>query len=72
MELKKQSFIIIYPNMQYFFSRGINYNNIVSNLLWIYKDPAHLVLVLNSGDHEEKYFTEKFGFSALPNVGAER
>ncbi|KAJ8730875.1 hypothetical protein PYW08_002288 [Mythimna loreyi] len=53
-------------------AKGINYNNIVSNMLWIYKDPAHLVFVLNSGDHEEKYFTQKFGLSALPNVGTDR
>lgn len=53
-------------------AKGINYNNIISNLLWIYKDPAHLVFVLNSSEHEEKYFNEKFQLSPLPNVGAER
>ncbi|KAH9635575.1 hypothetical protein HF086_003189 [Spodoptera exigua] len=53
-------------------AKGINYNNIISNLLWIYKDPAHLVFVLNSSEHEEKYFNEKFNLSSLPNVGAER
>ncbi|XP_022814584.1 DNA repair endonuclease XPF [Spodoptera litura] len=53
-------------------AKGINYNNILSNLLWIYKDPAHLVFVLNSSEHEEKYFNEKFKLSPLPNIGADR
>ncbi|XP_026732524.1 DNA repair endonuclease XPF isoform X1 [Trichoplusia ni] len=53
-------------------AKGINYNNIISNLLWIYKDPGNLVFVLNSSEHEEKYFTEKFGLTALPNLGTER
>lgn len=52
--------------------RGLNYNIIISNLLWVYKDPGNLVLVINSSDHEEKYFMEKFGLSPLPNLGTER
>lgn len=53
-------------------AKGINYNNIISNLLWIYKDPEHLVFVLNSGEQEERYFIEKFGLSPLPNLGTDR
>ncbi|XP_075974151.1 DNA repair endonuclease XPF mei-9 isoform X2 [Anticarsia gemmatalis] len=53
-------------------AKGMNYNNIISNLLWIYKDPGNLVLVINSSDHEEKYFMEKFNLSSLPTLGADR
>ncbi|CAB3223704.1 unnamed protein product [Arctia plantaginis] len=53
-------------------AKGINYNNIISNLLWIYRDPANLVLVINSSDHEEKYFTERFNLTPLPTLGADR
>lgn len=55
-----------------FYCRGINYNNVLSNLLWVYNDPANLVLVINSSDHEEKYFTEKFNLATLPTIGSER
>ncbi|XP_063822448.1 DNA repair endonuclease XPF [Ostrinia nubilalis] len=53
-------------------AKGINYNTVLSNLLWVYNDPANLILVLNSSDHEEKYFTEKFNLNTLPTVGSER
>ncbi|KAL0880773.1 hypothetical protein ABMA27_001974 [Loxostege sticticalis] len=53
-------------------AKGINYNNVLSNLLWVYNDPANLVLVINSSDHEEKYFTEKFNLATLPTIGSER
>ncbi|XP_026751876.1 DNA repair endonuclease XPF isoform X1 [Galleria mellonella] len=53
-------------------AKGISYNNIIANLLWIYKDPGNLVLVINSSEHEEKYLMEKFGLNALPNLGLER
>lgn len=56
----------------FFICRGINYNNVLSNLLWVYNDPANLVLVINSSDHEEKYFTEKFNLATLPTIGSER
>lgn len=45
---------------------------VLSNLLFVYKDPANLVLVVNSSDHEEKYFMDKFNLAALPNLGQER
>ncbi|CAF4848399.1 unnamed protein product [Pieris macdunnoughi] len=53
-------------------AKGLNYNNIISNILWVYKNPANLVLVLNSNEHEEKYFSENFKISPLPNTGTER
>ncbi|CAG9785513.1 unnamed protein product [Diatraea saccharalis] len=53
-------------------AKGLNYTTILSNFLWLYNDPANLVLVLNSNDHEEKYFMEKFNLTALPTLGSER
>ncbi|XP_059046563.1 DNA repair endonuclease XPF isoform X2 [Achroia grisella] len=53
-------------------AKGISYNNILANLLWVYKDPGNLVLVVNSSEHEEKHFMEKFGLTPLPNLGPER
>lgn len=52
--------------------RGLNYNSIVSNILWTYKDAANLVLVLNSSEYEEKYFSKIFNLPVLPNTGSER
>ncbi|XP_045533645.1 DNA repair endonuclease XPF isoform X1 [Pieris brassicae] len=53
-------------------AKGLNYNNIITNILWVYKNPANLVLVLNSNEYEEKYFSENFKISPLPNIGTER
>ncbi|CAG4971833.1 unnamed protein product [Parnassius apollo] len=53
-------------------AKGINYNRILENIIWIYKDPGNLVLVLNSSDEEEKYFTTKFKLTSLASNGAER
>lgn len=55
-----------------FYFRGLNCNTILSNLLFVYNDPANLVLVVNSSEHEEKYFMEKFNLAPLPNLGQER
>lgn len=38
------------------FYRGINYNNVIVNLLAIHSAPVNLILVINSADFEEKFF----------------
>ncbi|XP_038214945.1 DNA repair endonuclease XPF-like isoform X1 [Zerene cesonia] len=53
-------------------AKGLNYNNIISNILWVYKNPANLVLVLNSNEHEETYFNKKLNLFSLPIKGSER
>ncbi|KAL4715488.1 hypothetical protein ACJJTC_009114 [Scirpophaga incertulas] len=53
-------------------AKGLTYHTILSNILWIHKDPSNLVLVLNSSDFEEKYFLRKFNLTPLPNLGTER
>ncbi|XP_047530253.1 DNA repair endonuclease XPF [Vanessa atalanta] len=53
-------------------AKGLTYNDIVANLLWIHNDPANLVLVINSSEYEEKYFSEKFNLTVLPTNGNER
>ncbi|KAJ0175655.1 hypothetical protein K1T71_008814 [Dendrolimus kikuchii] len=73
LAFEKQIFIDIFEkDALVVMAKGLNYNNILLNLLWVYKDPSNLVLILNSSDHEEKYFTEKFQLAALPNLGTER
>ncbi|XP_063534990.1 DNA repair endonuclease XPF isoform X1 [Cydia strobilella] len=73
LEFEKQIFIDVFEkDALLILAKGLNYNGIISNLLWVYKDPANLVLVINSSDHEEKYFTEKFNLKPLPNLGTER
>lgn len=54
------------------FFRGINYDKVLANIIWVYNDPGNLVLVLNSSDDEEKLFTTQFNLPSLPNVGTER
>lgn len=44
----------------------------MANLLWVHKDPGNLVLVINSNDNEEKYFTEKLQLTPVPTLGNER
>lgn len=39
--------------------RGLNYNDVVVNLLLAHSDPGNLVLVINSADYEENYFKSK-------------
>lgn len=41
------------------FLRGLNYNDVVVNLLLAHSDPGNLVLVINSADYEERYFKSK-------------
>ncbi|CAH2076241.1 unnamed protein product, partial [Iphiclides podalirius] len=53
-------------------AKGINYNKVLANLIWVYKDPGNLILVVNSSDDEEKYFMTKFNLNPLPNIGTER
>ncbi|XP_072938582.1 DNA repair endonuclease XPF [Epargyreus clarus] len=73
LSFEKQIFMDIFEkDALLIMAKGINYNSILANLLWLYKDPSHLVLVINSSEHEEKYFTEKFKLLPLPTVGAER
>lgn len=38
--------------------RGISYEKVLLNLFKVYVDPANLILVINSDDYEEKYFTK--------------
>ncbi|XP_073949397.1 DNA repair endonuclease XPF mei-9 [Choristoneura fumiferana] len=73
LEFEKQIFIDAFEkDALLILAKGLNYNGIISNLLWVYNDPANLVLVLNSNDYEEKHFMEKFKLSPLPNLGTER
>ncbi|KAG7306142.1 hypothetical protein JYU34_008734 [Plutella xylostella] len=73
LEYEKQIFIDVFEkDALLIMAKGLNYNAILSNLLWVYKDPGNLVLVINSGDHEEKYFMEKFNLNHLPTLGTER
>ncbi|XP_045534517.1 DNA repair endonuclease XPF [Papilio machaon] len=53
-------------------AKGINYDKVLANIIWVYNDPGNLVLVLNSSDDEEKLFTTQFNLPSLPNIGAER
>ncbi|XP_013142618.1 PREDICTED: DNA repair endonuclease XPF [Papilio polytes] len=53
-------------------AKGINYDKVLANIIWVYNDPGNLVLVLNSSDDEEKLFTTQFNLPSLPNVGTER
>lgn len=41
-----------------FLLRGISYEKVLLNLFKVYVDPANLVLVLNSDDYEENYYTK--------------
>ncbi|XP_013183116.1 DNA repair endonuclease XPF [Amyelois transitella] len=73
LTFEKQIFIDVFEkDSLLIMAKGMSYNNILSNLLWVYKDPENLVLVLNSSDHEEKYFTDQFSLVPLPNLGSER
>ncbi|CAG9578817.1 unnamed protein product [Danaus chrysippus] len=73
LNYEKQIFTDIFENdALLIMAKGLSYNSIVSNLLWVYKDPGNLVLIINSSDHEEKFFSEKFNLSVLPNLGSER
>lgn len=73
LSFEKQIFIDVFEkDALVIMAKGINYNNIISNLLWVYKDPGNLVLVINSSDHEEKYFMERFNLAPVPNLGADR
>ncbi|KAM3964283.1 DNA repair endonuclease XPF mei-9 [Aphomia sociella] len=73
LSFEKQIFIDIFEkDALLIMAKGIGYNNILANLLWVYKDPGNLVLILNASDYEEKYFTEKFSLAPLPNLGPER
>ncbi|CAH2216833.1 jg14822 [Pararge aegeria aegeria] len=73
LQFEKQIFIDIFEkDALVIIAKGLSYNAVVANLLWVHKDPGNLVLVLNSSDHEEKLFTEKFRLTVLPNTGAER
>lgn len=38
--------------------RGISYEKVLLNLFKVYIDPSNLVLVLNSDDYEEHYYTK--------------
>ncbi|CAH2108223.1 unnamed protein product [Euphydryas editha] len=53
-------------------AKGLNYNDVVANILWVHKDPANLVLVINSNEFEEIYFNQKLNLTVLPTVGNER
>ncbi|RVE46864.1 hypothetical protein evm_008509 [Chilo suppressalis] len=53
-------------------AKGLNYNTILANFLWVHKHSSHLVLIINSNDHQERYFSEKFKLTALPTLGSER
>ncbi|XP_041988580.1 DNA repair endonuclease XPF [Aricia agestis] len=73
LPFEKQIFVDIYEkDALLIMAKGLNYNMIVSNLLWLYNNPTNLVIVLNSNEHEEKYFCEKFKLPTLPNSGTER
>ncbi|XP_050673824.1 DNA repair endonuclease XPF isoform X1 [Leptidea sinapis] len=73
LSFEKQIFIDVFEkDSLLILAKGLNYNNIISNILFIHNDPGNLVLVLNSSDHEEKYFSERFNLSALPLTGVER
>ncbi|XP_034826985.1 DNA repair endonuclease XPF isoform X1 [Maniola hyperantus] len=73
LPFEKQIFIDVFEkDALIVIAKGLNYNTVVANLLWVHKDPANLVLVINSNDHEEKFFTEKFNLTVLPNTGSER
>ncbi|CAH0714279.1 unnamed protein product, partial [Brenthis ino] len=70
---EKQIFIDIFEkDALLIIAKGLNYNVIVSNILWVFKDPANLVLVINSSEYEEKYFSKKFNLPTMPNTGSER
>lgn len=45
-------------SFKYFHFRGISYEKVLLNLFKVYVDPANLVLVLNSDDYEENYYTK--------------
>ncbi|CAK1540440.1 unnamed protein product [Leptosia nina] len=73
LPFEKQIFIDVYEkDALVILAKGLPYTNIISNFLWMYKEPTNLVLILNSNEYEERYFSEKFKLSALPNTGAER
>lgn len=61
--------ILIYWQLQQqilrFSFRGISYEKVLLNLFKVFIDPANLVLVLNSDDYEEKYYTKLLN---SPNV----
>nr|XP_037870438.1 DNA repair endonuclease XPF-like isoform X2 [Bombyx mori] len=73
LSFEKQIFIDVFEkDALVIMAKGHNYNNIVANLLWVHKDPGNLVLVINSNDNEEKYFTEKNQLTPVPTLGNER
>lgn len=73
LSFEKQIFIDVFEkDALVIMAKGHNYNNIVANLLWVHKDPGNLVLVINSNDNEEKYFTEKLQLTPVPTLGNER
>ncbi|XP_026315532.1 DNA repair endonuclease XPF isoform X2 [Hyposmocoma kahamanoa] len=53
-------------------AKGLHYNTILCNLLNVFIDPSNLVLVINSSEHEEKFLTDHFKLSTLPNLGTDR
>ncbi|XP_049868551.1 DNA repair endonuclease XPF [Pectinophora gossypiella] len=73
LPFEKQIFIDMFEkDALLIMAKGLNYTSILSNLLWVFKDPGNLVLVINSGEYEEKLLTEKFNLTALPALGTER
>lgn len=42
----------------YYFCRGVSYEKALLNLFKVFTDPKNLILVLNSDEYEEKYFTK--------------
>lgn len=73
LEFERQIFIDIYEKDGLVcLAKGINYNTILLNLLWLYNDPANLVLVLNSNEHEEKYFNKELNLRSLPALSTDR
>lgn len=59
LEYEKEMFLdCVYNDCLMICGKGISYEKVLLNLFKVYIDPANLVLVLNSDDYEEKYYTK--------------
>lgn len=52
--------------------RGISDHIVILNFLRAHNHPSNLILIINSEDHEQKFFTEKLKLEQLPLLSNER